>query len=252
MERAFDHEKLVSGAASLTRHAHRPAQHQEADGHDPTPSDADSYARPRDTHRGGLSGQERHHDKQRNRNTSSGNLTGRVRLWEFGAVKTTVKQSEQTHQPTISLHGAMPPERTWLICPTFSGNEWFTRYAPKGPEGLSPGVLTPGRNISQKASRPEGGVRLRVGKEFKCNAQRSYVSTVLRSFLWTGERLVETKSLNLTPLQGEVRLMRAFPGLKTLGLNPAAPSGRRALNTYRTLVKFHELASINCSLTDSF
>jgi hypothetical protein len=158
----------------------------------------------------------------------------------------------QTHQPTISLHGAMPPERTWLICPTFSGNEWFTRYAPKGPEGLSPGVLTPGRNISQKASRPEGGVRLRVGKEFKCNAQRSYVSTVLRSFLWTGERLVETKSLNLTPLQGEVRLMGAFPGLKTPGLNPAAPSGRRALNTYRTLVKFHELASINCSLTDSF
>jgi uncharacterized ParB-like nuclease family protein len=34
--------------------------------------------------------------------------------------------------------------------------------------------------------------------------------------------------LNLTP-QGEVRLMGAFPGLKTPGLNPAAPSGRRAL-----------------------
>jgi len=34
--------------------------------------------------------------------------------------------------------------------------------------------------------------------------------------------------LNLTP-QGEVRLMGAFPGLKTPGLNPAAASGRRAL-----------------------
>ena len=38
---------LVS-VGRLTGHAHRPAQHQEADGHDPTPSDADGYARPRD------------------------------------------------------------------------------------------------------------------------------------------------------------------------------------------------------------
>jgi hypothetical protein len=34
----------------LTGDPQRPAQHQEADGHDPTPSDAHGYARPRDTH----------------------------------------------------------------------------------------------------------------------------------------------------------------------------------------------------------
>jgi hypothetical protein len=93
---------LLNTAEGLTGHAHCPAQHQEADGHDPTPRDPDGYARPRDTQGGCLSGQERHHDKQRNRNTSSGNLTGCVRLWEFGAVKTAVKQSEQDRETANS------------------------------------------------------------------------------------------------------------------------------------------------------
>jgi hypothetical protein len=39
---------ILVSVGRLTGHAHRPAQHQEADGHDPTPSDADGYARPRD------------------------------------------------------------------------------------------------------------------------------------------------------------------------------------------------------------
>jgi hypothetical protein len=77
------HALVLVSVSRLTGHAHRPAQHQEADSHDPTPSDADGDARPRDTHRGGLSGQERHHDKQRDRNASGGNLTGRCRLWEL-------------------------------------------------------------------------------------------------------------------------------------------------------------------------
>ena len=34
----------------LTGDAHRPAQHQEADGHDPTPGDAQGYTRPRNAH----------------------------------------------------------------------------------------------------------------------------------------------------------------------------------------------------------
>jgi hypothetical protein len=51
---AFDYSLEVG----LTGNAHRPAEHQEADGYDPTPSDADGDARPRDTHRGRLSGQE--------------------------------------------------------------------------------------------------------------------------------------------------------------------------------------------------
>jgi len=42
--------EILPGGFGLTGDAHRPAERQEADGHDPTPSDADGYARPRDTH----------------------------------------------------------------------------------------------------------------------------------------------------------------------------------------------------------
>jgi hypothetical protein len=38
-------------------------------------------------------------------------------------------------------------------------------------------------------------------------------------------------TLNLTPLQGAFLLWDALPGVKTPGLRPLAPSGRRALNT---------------------
>jgi hypothetical protein len=40
---------------------------------------------------------------------------------------------------------------------------------------------------------------------------------------------------NLTPLQGDSLLWDALPGVKTPGLRPLAPSGRRALNTHRRL-----------------
>jgi hypothetical protein len=38
---------------------------------------------------------------------------------------------------------------------------------------------------------------------------------------------------NLTPLQGAFLLWDALPGVKTPGLRPLAPSGRRALNTHK-------------------
>jgi hypothetical protein len=89
---------LLNTAEGLTGHAHSPAQHQEADGHDPAPSDPDCYARPRDVHRSGLSGQERHQDKERSRNAIGGKLTGRVRRWDIGTIKNTVEQSEQDRE----------------------------------------------------------------------------------------------------------------------------------------------------------
>ena len=41
-----------------------------------------------------------------------------------------------------------------------------------------------------------------------------------------------TLLLNLEPLQGDSLLWNALPGVKTPGLRPLAPSGRRALNTH--------------------
>jgi hypothetical protein len=48
-------------------------------------------------HRGGLSGQERHQDKERSRNAIGGKLAGRVR-WDFGTIKNTVEQAEQDRE----------------------------------------------------------------------------------------------------------------------------------------------------------